>query len=315
MKKIYYPIVLVLLLIVSIWIYFYSGWEPILIDLIIVTLIIYLLRKPIQSLIVYLFKKRIIRAVFSAGINILIGILVFWIVLLISFDFFIAIISFLVVTIAFTFESLIKNATAGAIMLTSEQFEIGDLIETNSIQGIVKEINLNYTQMREFDGVNVILPNSIVYAASMTKFSHHQYRFTEIEKEVELMKCRRAYEKYLRKMEKILSSKKKLTRYVKAVEFLGEITPQKLDESLNKLFDKYESIFGLRPDYGIDTTTYGRIRVYLYVLAKKPELVLNYIDAYLRDIAYEVYHEKIYDGWEQYITSQQNKEENNEVKV
>lgn len=314
MKKIYYPIVLAFVMIFSFWLYFYSSWESILINLVIIILAIYILRKPSQSIIAFLFKKSLIRVIFSTGMNILFGFFVFWLIFLISFDFFIAIISFLVVAVAFTIESLITNATAGAIMLTTEQFEIGDLIESNNIQGVVKKINLNYTEMREFDGVKIIIPNNIVYGSSLTKFTHVQYNFSELEKEVEMMKNKRVYSKYISKMEKIMYSKEKLTRYVKAVEFLGEISPQQLDDSLNKVFDKYEQIFGLRPDYGVVTTVWGRIKVNLYVLTNESEKVLNSMDAYLRDIVYEVYHDKIYNGWDEYKSSQQKFNKTSEVK-
>ncbi len=76
--------------------------------------------------------------------------------------------------------------------------------------------------------------------------------------------------------------------------------PKNLKEHLFKVFDIYEPIFGKRPDYSVDTTRFERVRINLYITSEKPQLVIKYIDAFLRDLLYELYPDEIYLGWEEY---------------
>lgn len=300
MKKFTYPIYLIILFIVTLWIYFFSGWEQPLVNILIVNIIVYIIRVPLINLVRIIVKKKNIQVFISAIINVIWGVFIFLLIFILSTDLFIAVISYILVAISFTLKDIINNMTAGGILLTSKQIELGDLIETNNIQGTVKQIRLNHTKLREFDGVSIILPNNIVYSSSLVKFTHRSYGMLVKKQEAEDIKDDKAYIKYMKRFEKAISQMGKVTRYVKVVEILSGITPEQLYASLNKVFDKYEALLKYRPDYGVDTTTYGRIRVFLYLMADSAEQILHNIDCFLRDIAYEVYNDMIYEGWESY---------------
>ena len=69
---------------------------------------------------------------------------------------------------------------------------------------------------------------------------------------------------------------------------------------LTSVFKAYEPIFGIIPDYAIDTTRFGRVRIMLYVKSSNPTIILNYIDSFLRDILFTLYPDRIYRDWEKY---------------
>jgi len=301
MKIVYYLILYIGLFVTALWVQFFSGWEPFVITPVIANIIIFIARKPLLIFSAYIIKKQIYRVAFSTIIDLIWFSFIFWLVLLISIDLFIALISFLIITISFTFKNIIKNMASGALLLTSEQFEIGDLIETNNIQGIVKEITLNYTKLREFDGVEIIIPNSSVFGATITRFTNKKLKtIEELRLKDGYKKDERVYQRYIKHFRKLWSIETKITRYTKQVEILGSIDPFELEDHLSKVFDKYEQIFGIKPEYSIHMTRYGRIRITLYLISKKSKLILNYIDAFLRDIVFQLYSEQIYEGWEDY---------------
>lgn len=154
--------------------------------------------------------------------------------------------------------------------------------------------------MEEFDGVQIILPNANVFGSTMIKFTHRRLkRIKKLQKQT-TRQGRMRYKKYLKEIRKILSLEKKVTRYVKEVEILGSVDPELLDDMLDEVFDKYETIFGKRPSYCIDLTRYGRLRILLYVDSDDPVKVLNNIDAFLRDTIFCLYSDEIYEGWEEY---------------
>lgn len=299
MKKKYYLLIYLVLTIVAILVIYLSTWTQTVKNLILINIIIYIIRKPLTSITAFITKKRTYRTIIAIGVNVTWIVFLFW--FLIEFDatLFFAIVPFLVVAVSLNFKNIISNMVSGAILLSSDQFEIGDLIETNGIQGIVKEINLNYTKIREFDGVDIIIPNSNVYGSTTVKFTHGKFKIFEPLKREEFRK-KRQYKEYLKLINKILTSKIKTTIYVKELELLGSIDPNLLDELLMYVFKVYEPMFGVMPDYAVDTTTFGRVRIMLYVKSHNPTIILNYIDAFLRDILFTLYPDKIYRDWEKY---------------
>lgn len=311
MKKKYYLLIYLILTIVAILVIYLSTWTQIEKNLIVVNIIIYIIRKPLSSITAFITKKRSYRTIVTISVNIIWSIFLFW--FLIEFDstLFFAIVPFLVVAVSLNFKNIINNMVSGALLLSSNQFEIGDLIETNEIQGIVKEINLNYTKIREFDGVDIIIPNSNVYGFTTVKFTHDKFKIFEPLTREEFSK-KRHYKEYLKMINKILTAKIKTTTYVKELELLGSLDPNLLDEMLMYIFKVYEPIFGIMPDYAIDTTRFGRVRILLYVKSKNPAIIINYIDAFLRDILFTLYPDRIYRDWEKYQEILPKKELKNE---
>jgi len=309
MKKRYLLLIYIILITLTALIFFYSGFffpglGPIAVNLIIINLVFYLIKTPIIRIISYFFRKRLIRIVITSIINIAWGVLLLWLLAAISFDTFIAVISFLIVAISLTFRKLINNITSGVLMLTTEQFEIGDLVETNGIQGAVQEITLNQTKMKELDGVNVVIPNSNIFGSMITKFTYAVQSLVDLkisdEEEEGEEEDKTDYRKYIEKAEQLFEEDKKITRYAKTVEITSDVDPEELDRLLNDVFDEYEPRFGVRPDYVVDMVTVSRCRIDLLITAETPTLVLQYLDAFLRDILFKLHHDSIYNKWDKY---------------
>ena len=302
MKKKYLFLIYLILIIVAILVIYLSTWTQVVKNLIVINIIVFIIRKPLSSITAFITKKRSYQMIVSISVNIIWSIFLFW--FLIEFDptLFFAIVPFLVVAVSLNFKNIISNMVSGALLLSSDQFEIGDLIETNEIQGIVKEINLNYTKIREFDGVEIIIPNSNVYGSTTVKFTHYKFKIFEPLTREEFRK-KHYYKEYIKLINKILSAKIKTTTYVKKLELLGSLDPNFLEEMLMNVFKVYEPIFGIMPDYAIDTTRFGRVRIRLYVKSSNPTIILNYLDSFLRDILFTLYPNRIYRDWEKYQKS------------
>lgn len=300
MKTYYkYLIYLCLLIPLAIWVYFYSPLHEVSVNLFLIIALIFIIRKPLKSMINFFIKKRNYRAIISISINLVWSFFIFWFIGSVEFSFLVAILSFLVVAISLNLTKIINNIISGAILLGSEQFEVGDLIETNGIQGIVQEITLNYMIIKEFDGVRVIIPNSSVYGASIIKFTRKKYQaYTRVKREE--FDRKELYKRYVKIFKKLKSSKIKTTRYVKQLEVLGSVNPETLRDKVSPIFDRYERIFGTCPDYVVDKTRFGRVRINLYVNSPKPQLILDFMDPLLRDLVYAINKDRISIGWKKY---------------
>jgi small-conductance mechanosensitive channel len=238
-------------------------------------------------------------------INIIWLIFPFWLVFIISPIYFVAIVSFLVVAISLTFQNIINNIASGIMLLSSEGFEVGDLIETNKVEGIVKEITLNSLKLEDFDGSITYIPNKNAFNSSVVRFTHKPIKKS---KKIEISDV-------VKKFGKLIIGEKKITRYIKVVELLGTVDPENLEKLLVPIFDKYEPIFGTRPFFYVNTTVSGitnRLSITIQIITEDPTLILTYTDPLLKDILFKIYEADI--NYEVSISNTNNSEKKLEDK-
>jgi small conductance mechanosensitive channel len=81
----------------------------------------------------------------------------------------------LVVALSFSFQNLVKDLITGFLILWEDQFAIGDTItiqNTNGylVTGLVENMNLRITQLRDLSGRLIVIPNStITQVQNMTR--------------------------------------------------------------------------------------------------------------------------------------------------
>ncbi len=290
MKRIYKIVTWISIIGIIVLVYFYFGFEQLLLNIVIVNLVAYVLRSILIDIFHSLIKNLLVRYITMIIINIIWLLFPFWLIFIISPTFFVAIISFLVVAIALTFQNIINNIASGVMLLSSGGFEAGDLVETNGIEGIVKEITLNSLKLEDFDGSITYIPNKNAFNSSVVRFTHKSIKK---EKKIEISEL-------VRKFGKLVTGEKKLTRYIKVVELLGTVDLEKLDELLTPIFEKYEPIFGIRPYFYANNTVSGivnRLSITIQIITEDPKLILTYTDPLLKEILFKIYNKEINYGW------------------
>ena len=302
MKKISKIIFYIILILIGVWIYFFSGWEQSLLDLIFFNIIVYFIRSILVNISNNLIKNRIARFIFGLIVNIVWLFFIFMLLIAIAPDFAISIISFLIVAVSLTFRNLINNVASGMMIIASEQIGIGDLVEISGIQGIVEEVTLNYTKLRELDGIFAFIPNQNIYGSTVKKFT---YKVLKMDTSSEEGKTKAMIKLMTDAI--TISSKEKFTKYVKSVEILETVDANNLKSIISPVFDKYEHIFGARPEAVVDTTGI-RCVLSLYIIVKKPIHILQYTDAFLRDLVIALYPNKVFNGWDSYKANQKTSE-------
>lgn len=66
----------------------------------------------------------------------------------------------LLVGIGFGLQEVFKDLISGLILLFEGSLKVGDVIEVDSLVGLVKEINIRTSKIRTRDGIIIIVPNS-----------------------------------------------------------------------------------------------------------------------------------------------------------
>lgn len=72
------------------------------------------------------------------------------------------------VAIGFAFKDIFENFFAGMLILFRQPFKIKDHIEIEGIEGVVENITIRDTLVRQTDGQPVIIPNSVLFKNPVT---------------------------------------------------------------------------------------------------------------------------------------------------
>jgi len=70
------------------------------------------------------------------------------------------------IAVGFGAQSLIKDVLSGIFILLENQYGIGDWVKVGGVDGLVEEMNLRRTVLRDFDGTVHSIPNSEIKIAS-----------------------------------------------------------------------------------------------------------------------------------------------------
>jgi small-conductance mechanosensitive channel len=70
------------------------------------------------------------------------------------------------VALGFGAQSLVKDFLAGIFVLVEDQYRVGDAVRIADVTGIVEEITLRRTVLRDFDGIVHSVPNGEIRVAS-----------------------------------------------------------------------------------------------------------------------------------------------------
>lgn len=75
------------------------------------------------------------------------------------------------IIIGFAFKDIGENFLAGLFLIFSRPFSTGDAINTEGIEGKVKDITIRYTHLRSDDGRDIYVPNSQIFKKPVTNYT------------------------------------------------------------------------------------------------------------------------------------------------
>ena len=70
--------------------------------------------------------------------------------------------------IGFALQGTLNNFAAGIMILLNRPYDVGDIISTAGITGIVESMNLNTTTVKTFDNQIVVVPNGSIWGGVIT---------------------------------------------------------------------------------------------------------------------------------------------------
>ncbi|MBK7692334.1 MAG: mechanosensitive ion channel [Bacteroidetes bacterium] len=81
----------------------------------------------------------------------------------------------------FALKDIGENFLSGILLASSRPFRVGDLIECNTIKGVVTALNLKDTELKTSDGKDVFIPNSVLIKNALINYTldnSNRYQFS-----------------------------------------------------------------------------------------------------------------------------------------
>ena len=82
----------------------------------------------------------------------------------------------LAIVLGFAFREIGENFLAGFFLTFSRPFELGDLIKTGDLTGIVRSIELRYVHIRTFDACDVFVPSAQIFREPLYNYTRDGLR-------------------------------------------------------------------------------------------------------------------------------------------
>lgn len=83
----------------------------------------------------------------------------------------VALLSVLSLAISLAVQAVLGNIAGGLVIFSTKPYQVGDYIQTDNVEGFVRNITLTNTQLDTRDGQRVIIPNSALSAGKITNWS------------------------------------------------------------------------------------------------------------------------------------------------
>ena len=80
------------------------------------------------------------------------------------------------VALGFALRDIVSNLVAGVLLISSQEFAIGDQIVVGETEGTVEQVELRATHIRTYDGRMVIVPNAIIYNSRVINNTESPFR-------------------------------------------------------------------------------------------------------------------------------------------
>jgi small conductance mechanosensitive channel len=82
--------------------------------------------------------------------------------------------------LGFAFQDIASNFIAGVLMAAQRPLAVGDLVETSGHIGVVERIDLRTTELRNLQGIQVIIPNKDIFQTVLLNYTRNGERRVDI---------------------------------------------------------------------------------------------------------------------------------------
>lgn len=206
------------------------------------------------------------------------------------------------IIIGFASTEVVTQIIAGIYLITTRPFTVDDLVKIQNAEGLVIEINLNHTIIKQFDNTIVQIPNKSLLEAQILNYTMNiknelkvNQSIIEEEEQINVEDVKRGFidRKKISAMLGNLSefiTDEEITQYVFDLEFEFDQDPQKILANVAQTCSDYENIYDRTPRFKVVNFGY-RVKIRFWVYATRPQTIMDNQNSFIQSIARNVYKE------------------------
>jgi len=189
------------------------------------------------------------------------------------------------------FSQALGNIVSGLYVLAARPFRVGDYVRVGNVEGIVREITLNYTRMLLSDETKQLLPNSKVVSSEVTNF---RVAVTDLLKdkteEIEEAQQKRSRRSYIRSIDNAIDKLRDMAsdadayRYTFDMNIHMSYNQKEMQSQFDKVCKEYEGIFLARPSYQIWAKPTAAVTYRFTFIVEEPMLIIRKTSDFMNDL-------------------------------
>lgn len=181
-----------------------------------------------------------------------------------------------------------QNFVAGIYIMTSDPFDIGDYVRIGVNEGIVLEISLNYTKLRQLDGSVTLIPNTKVMNSSVTNFRFKRKQKVHTKEQEESAEGASLPQRIWKVISKVMDTTN-LIQYTLELRFPVKDSHEKYEPILTEVCKRWKKKFGFEPVYALTSISHVAFTYSFTIFVEDPQVLLEYRSAFIEDIGRAIY--------------------------
>ena len=120
-------------------------------------------------------RARILRKwLLALGLLVLVVAVLMWVNIPLSVFAFLG--GAIAIGVGFGMQNLLKNLISGLMLLFEQPFKPGDIVQVGSIRGVITEIGIRSSIIRDANGIDTLIPNSVFVEENVTNWMYENRR-------------------------------------------------------------------------------------------------------------------------------------------
>lgn len=186
--------------------------------------------------------------------------------------------------VGLAFSRSLSNLVSGLYVFASRPFRVGDYIRLGSMEGIVRDITLNYTRLMKPDYTMELIPNSDIVESKLTNFRvrAEQYLSTEEDENGRGM-LGTAMSKL-----KTFTTGEEVYRYTFEIMVQRQYDIREVEPRLKGIVENWNNEFMAPPEMFYNSTDYNGITFGFAIIVKDPIEILEAGTEFQEELAFAV---------------------------
>ncbi|UCH05813.1 MAG: mechanosensitive ion channel [Candidatus Thorarchaeota archaeon] len=192
------------------------------------------------------------------------------------------------------FSTALSNIVSGLYVLAARPFRVGDYVRIGDVEGIVREITLNYTRVLLSDESRQLVPNSKVVTSQVTNFRIDLSEYVKQKEEEAALKAERDHS-YRETLDDAWRQLRMLTKNEEAYRYTFDLNIHmnqdmaKTMETFDQVCDKWSHVFLTRPTYMVWAKPTAAITIRFAFIVSDPMIIVKRSSDFMRDLLQDYY--------------------------